>query len=102
MSDEITEWSEMWGARVKMPVDMRDDVLRFAIEVSKQALIDFPDFETEGLQIAEVLKNSLDDHFSPSWHAVVGKSFGTYVTHETFDFCFFYLDDKAFLIYKAG
>jgi len=39
-----------------------------------------------GLTIAEDVKKALDDQFSPSWHVVCGKSFGSYVTHETLRF----------------
>jgi len=49
MGDEIPEWRHMWGAKVKVPLDMPDDVLRFAVETSVAKLEEFPDFETDGL-----------------------------------------------------
>ena len=48
MGDEIPEWSIMWGAKVKMPVDMPDDMLKNAIETSKEALDACENFETNG------------------------------------------------------
>ena len=37
MGDEIPEWQVMWGAKVKMPADMPDDMLKDAINTSKEA-----------------------------------------------------------------
>ena len=48
MGDEIPEWSIMWGAKVKMPVDMPDDMLKDAISTSKEALDACENFETNG------------------------------------------------------
>ena len=36
------------------------------------------------------------------WHCVVGRNFGCFATHETRMFLYFYIDDKAVMIYKAG
>lgn len=38
--------------------------------------------------------------WSPHWHVIVGRNFGSFVTHETKKFIFFYLDDKAVMIFK--
>ena len=38
----------MWGAKVKMPVDMSDDMLKDAITTSQKALADCANFETDG------------------------------------------------------
>ena len=48
MGDEIPEWQVMWGAKVKMPVDMPDDMLKDAISTSKDALDACENFETNG------------------------------------------------------
>ena len=37
-----------------------------------------------------------------TWHVVVGKHFGSFVTHETRGFLYFYVYDKAVMIFKAG
>ena len=47
----MPEWAQMWGAKVKMPTDMRDDMLRDAIETSRDALDHCGDFEAEGVCI---------------------------------------------------
>jgi len=33
---------------------------------------------------------------------VIGRNFGSFVTHETKNFVFFYLGDKAIMLFKAG
>lgn len=44
----------------------------------------------------------LDRLFGQTWHAVVGKSFGSYVTHESKYFIYFYIGPLAFLLFRTG
>jgi hypothetical protein len=46
MGEEPKEWVTMWGAKVKMPNDMPDDMLKDAIQTVK-AQLDSKDFDTE-------------------------------------------------------
>ena len=55
-----------------------------------------------GLMIAENIKNQFDERWEPYWHVIVGRNFGSFVTHETRMFLYFYLDDKAVMLFKAG
>lgn len=48
MGEEVPDWAQMWGAKVKMPTDMRDDMLRDAIDTCRDALDQCGDFEAEG------------------------------------------------------
>lgn len=48
MSEQLKEWSNMWGAKVKLRNDMPDDMLRDAIETSRRVLDSVSDFETQG------------------------------------------------------
>ncbi|CAE7202529.1 KLHL4 [Symbiodinium natans] len=41
--------------------------------------------------IAAFIKKEFDKKYNPTWHAVVGRNFGSYVTHETKHFIYFYL-----------
>lgn len=50
--------------------------------------------------IATYLKKELDLLYGASWHVIVGKSFGSYVTHELGYFAYFYIGELAFLIFK--
>jgi hypothetical protein len=40
--------------------------------------------------------------YSPTWHCIVGRNFGSYVTHETKHFIYFYLGQVAILLFKSG
>ncbi|CAM9368584.1 unnamed protein product [Ectocarpus fasciculatus] len=102
MSEELKEWATMWGAKVKLRNDMPDDMLRDAIETSRRVIGSVDDFDTHGLLCAETIKNEFDTRWSPHWHVIIGRNFGSYVTHETKNFLFFYLDDKAVMMFKAG
>ena len=44
----------------------------------------------------------MDARFGPTWHCVVGRHFGSYVTHETRSFAYFYLGPLAVLLFKSG
>ena len=50
--------------------------------------------------IAAYVKQEFDKRFGTTWHVIVGRNFGSYVTHETRHFIYFYLGQIAFLIFK--
>ena len=78
-----TEFVNVDGARVQLPVEMADDMLATIIA-------------------AELIKTRLDEQFNPHWHVAVGNGFGSYVVHEQRAFVYFYLGTRAYLIYKSG
>ncbi|VDO93162.1 unnamed protein product, partial [Heligmosomoides polygyrus] len=41
--------------------------------------------------IAAYIKKEFDKKYNPTWHCIVGRNFGSYVTHETKHFIYFYL-----------
>ena len=92
----------MWGAKVKLRNDMNDDMLRYAIETSRRLIDECQDFDADGLAVAEAIKVDFDANWGPNWHVVIGRNFGSFVTHETKNFVFFYLGDKAVMLFKAG
>ncbi|KAM9893960.1 hypothetical protein OXX80_000328 [Metschnikowia pulcherrima] len=51
--------------------------------------------------VATYLKKELDLLYGASWHVVVGKSFGSHVTHEQGYFAYFYIGETAFLVFKS-
>ena len=55
-----------------------------------------------GAAITEKVKKHFDETWSPYWHVVIGRNFGSFVNHETKKFVYFYVGDKAVMIYKAG
>lgn len=79
-------------------LDMAPEVKDDAVQVAKEALAEHK-LERD---IAKHIKQSFDKRYSPTWHCIVGKSFGSFVTHETNNFIYFYIDDIAFLLWKSG
>lgn len=94
--------------------DMSEDVQQDAVEVSiclylliyelspsqiaTQAMEKF-NIEKD---IAAYIKKEFDKKYNPTWHCIVGRNFGSYVTHETKNFIYFYLGQVAILLFKSG
>ncbi|KAJ9475042.1 Dynein light chain 1, cytoplasmic [Pseudozyma hubeiensis] len=78
-------------------VDMSDDMQSETIEIAYDALEKF----TVEKDMAGHVKRTMDQKFGPTWHAVVGQRYGSYVTHETKHFIYFYLGQMAFLLWRA-
>mmetsp|Transcript_78271 Transcript_78271/g.155115 ORF Transcript_78271/g.155115 Transcript_78271/m.155115 type:complete len:90 (-) Transcript_78271:137-406(-) len=79
-------------------VDMAQPLQEEAIELAREAM---DRFNTER-DIANHIKKELDKRHTPFWHVIVGRNFGSYVTHETKQYLYFYLGQLAILIFKAG
>ncbi|KAF5403558.1 hypothetical protein P879_03804 [Paragonimus westermani] len=77
-----------------MDVGMQQD----AVDLCNEAL---EKFQLEK-DIAAYIKKKFDDRYNPTWHCIVGRSFGSYVTHETKHFIYFYMDKVAVLLFKSG
>lgn len=75
-----------WKATIKN-ADMSEDMQQAAIDVSNAALDKF-NMERD---IASYIKKEFDKKYNPTWHCVVGKSFGSYITHESKHFIYFYI-----------
>lgn len=58
-------------------VDMVEDMQQESIDVASAAL----DKYTIEKDIAAQIKKEFDRRHGPTWHVVVGKNFGSYVTH---------------------
>ncbi|KAK4047399.1 Dynein light chain [Microbotryomycetes sp. JL201] len=69
-----------------------------AIEIAKEAL------QNNKIEkdIASHIKREADKLWEPTWHVVIGRSFGSYVTHTSGNFIYMYINQLAFLIFKAG
>jgi dynein light chain LC8-type len=52
--------------------------------------------------IAAYIKKEFDARHGPTWHCIVGRNFGSYVTHETRHFAYFYVGPQAVLLFKSG
>ncbi|KAI4345397.1 hypothetical protein L6164_012525 [Bauhinia variegata] len=78
--------------------DMMPDMQKEAVDIAVGA------FEKHNVEkdVAEHIKKEFDKRHGPTWHCIVGRNFGSYVTHETNHFVYFYLDQKAVLLFKSG
>ena len=52
--------------------------------------------------VATYIKKEFEKKYSSSWHCIVGRNFGCYVTHEPHHFIYIFLCQKAILLYKSG
>ncbi|CBQ69083.1 probable Dynein light chain 1, cytoplasmic [Sporisorium reilianum SRZ2] len=77
--------------------DMSDEMQAETIEIAYDALDKF----SVEKDMAGHVKRTMDQKFGPTWHAVVGQKYGSYVTHETKHFIYFYLGQMAFLLWRA-
>eukprot|EP00961_Rhodomonas_salina_P000099 922-Rhodomonas_salina.3 len=64
-----------------------EDMQQDAIDCAAQAMEKY-NIEKD---IAAYIKKEFDKKYNPTWHCIVGRNFGSYVTHETKHFIYFYL-----------
>ncbi|KAH1089161.1 hypothetical protein J1N35_016418 [Gossypium stocksii] len=78
--------------------DMKEEQQKEAVNIAISA------FEKNNVEkdVAERIKKEFDERHGPTWHCIIGRNFGSYVTHETNHFVYFYLDQKAVLLFKSG
>ncbi|XP_059661519.1 uncharacterized protein LOC132307706 [Cornus florida] len=81
-----------------MPVNMQERALRFT-----RTLVDEtpPNTRPNHTHLARALKKEFDSSYGPAWHCVVGKSFGSFVTHSPGGFVYFSLDSLFILLFKT-
>ncbi|OQE11567.1 hypothetical protein PENVUL_c002G02729 [Penicillium vulpinum] len=78
---------------VDMTEDMQQEAIALAIEATEK-------FRVEK-DIAQYIKKEFDSRKGATWHCVVGRNFGSFVTHETKHFIYFYLGHCAILLFKT-
>ena len=78
--------------------DMSEEMQQDAVDCATQALEKY-NIEKD---IAAYIKKEFDKKYNPTWHCIVGRNFGSYVTHETKHFIYFYLGQVAILLFKSG
>ncbi|XP_048413571.1 dynein light chain 2, cytoplasmic isoform X1 [Stegostoma tigrinum] len=78
--------------------DMSEDMQQDAVDCATQAMEKY-NIEKD---IAAFIKKEFDKKYNPTWHCIVGRNFGSYVTHETKHFIYFYLGQVAILLFKSG
>lgn len=77
--------------------DLPEEMQKEIFSISKVALSE----QKSEKSVAEFIKKECDKLYGPAWQCIVGKSFGSFVTHEANRFAYFYIDDIAFLLFKT-
>jgi len=78
--------------------DMSDDMTKVAKEVAQNAMKE----NNVEKDIAQTIKKQFDSRYGNTWHCIVGRNFGSFVTHETRHFIYFYVGNLAVLLYKTA
>lgn len=91
-----TEKKEKLDAQIKS-ADMTEEMQQQAIEVASEAMEKYS-IEKD---IAQFIKREFDSRAGATWHCIVGRNFGSFVTHETKHFIYFYLGHCAILLFKT-
>eukprot|EP00080_Pristionchus_pacificus_P009056 PDM69076.1 hypothetical protein PRIPAC_47378 [Pristionchus pacificus] len=52
-------------------------------------------------EVAQYIKQEFDRKHGHTWHCVAGASFGSYVTHETEHFIYYYIGYCCILLFKS-
>ncbi|VDL73107.1 unnamed protein product [Nippostrongylus brasiliensis] len=77
-----------------MSVEMQEETIEIAFRALDRCRIE--------KDIAACIKQDMDRKFYPSWQCVVGRNFGSYVTHETHCFIYFYVHTIAIMVFKTS
>lgn len=48
------------------------------------------------------MKAAFESRYLPTWHCIVGRNFGAFVTHESRNYCYFYIGQMGILIFKSA
>eukprot|EP01016_Furgasonia_blochmanni_P047932 TRINITY_DN7094_c0_g1_i2.p4 TRINITY_DN7094_c0_g1~~TRINITY_DN7094_c0_g1_i2.p4 ORF type:complete len:101 (+),score=26.90 TRINITY_DN7094_c0_g1_i2:300-602(+) len=78
--------------------DMPEEIQR---EVQDVALLAIKKCNTEK-EIATFIREEFDQRYNKTWHCVVGRNFGGYVTHESKHYIYFYVGQLAVLLWKSA
>ena len=77
--------------------DMTEDLQQDAVDTAIQALEKF----TIEKEIAAYIKKEFDKRYSPSWHCIVGRNYGSFVTYEARYYVYYQLGEIAILLFKS-
>ncbi|OIT00422.1 PREDICTED: dynein light chain, cytoplasmic-like [Nicotiana attenuata] len=80
-----------------MPFTMQEHALRY----TRTLLLHPSPHRPNPTLLARSLKKEFDLVYGPAWHCVVGKSFGSFVTHSPGGFVYFSLESLSFLLFKT-
>ncbi|XP_059647117.1 uncharacterized protein LOC132293595 [Cornus florida] len=88
------------GKAIVRETDMPKEMQSQVMELAYQAL-DLHEV-SDCQSIAHHIKQKLDEAYGPAWHCVVGKDFGSCISHLCGSFIFFCVEMMEFLVFKDG
>jgi dynein light chain LC8-type len=89
--------SIVYGKAKIIERDMEDWQLQECVDCAIYALHHFKDEE----EVATFMKKEFDLKYEPSWHVVVGQSFGAYLGHDIRKCAYFSIGCLFFVIFKS-
>lgn len=87
------------GVLVK-ETDMGEKLLQSSVKACLRAFVKYP--RDQMFDIAKDIKEYMDRKTTPSWHCIVGRSFGSFGSHEAGTFLYVYVHDLGIQIYKGA
>ncbi|OQS01714.1 hypothetical protein ACHHYP_00325 [Achlya hypogyna] len=91
------------GALRVLHKDSTKDMEEFLIASATNALKAYYKGEKNHFtEVAQQIKKEIEETADGSWHVIVGKSFGSFVTHEVKKMVYFFLGQIGFLIFQHG
>ena len=77
--------------------DMSERMQQHAVDCCNHA------FQKEKMldKIAQVIKTEFDIMYEPTWHCIVGRGLGSYVTHQSKCFIFFHWGEVGILLWRT-
>eukprot|EP00613_Pedinella_sp_CCMP2098_P004142 CAMPEP_0171625700 /NCGR_PEP_ID=MMETSP0990-20121206/19552_1 /TAXON_ID=483369 /ORGANISM="non described non described, Strain CCMP2098" /LENGTH=77 /DNA_ID=CAMNT_0012192853 /DNA_START=307 /DNA_END=540 /DNA_ORIENTATION=+ len=77
---------------------MDPDMQEFAIEIASESIAS----KNTEQEIAGSIRESFDARYPATWHVLVGRNFGCYVTHEKSKFIYFYLGQVGVCMFATA
>ncbi len=99
-NERVLKRARMSSAKLQdanMNADMTPEMVNDAREFANTAF----ETETQERAIATHIKREFQNKYHGLWHCIVGKNFGSFVTHETKAYIYFYVGQMGVLLWKS-
>jgi dynein light chain LC8-type len=93
----MTENEAFYGSAHIIENDMEPWQLQECVDCAVYALHKYKDEE----EVSEFIKQEFDLKYEPSWHVIVGQSFGAYLGHDIRKCAYFSIGCLFFVIFKS-
>jgi hypothetical protein len=81
----VLEYKSVFGARMQIPCDMSDAMIRMCIELAQEHLTPcLKNWQEEGDGAVTAMREKLDEKLGPvgNWSVIAGKHWGASITHD--------------------